>query len=140
MNDLGDVQLGMEVPITVQCTSDGRAPATPDAAPILSLFGASGLIRRIVMAADNQTQQDGIFRTQLFLDANFVAGPVTGHIGWTVGGNPLLRTVWFRILPGGDADGTVIAAAFVRRPQGTYIVWQTDAGTIFKGRNPRSTR
>lgn len=140
MIDRGDVQLGAEVPITVQCKA-GVIPTTPDFAPVLSLYDADGaLIERRVMAADNQTQVPGLFRSQLFLNALYEAGPVTGHIQWQINGAPYGETVWFRILPGGNANGSVVAATFVRRPAGTYIVWEADSGTILRGTNPRSKR
>lgn len=140
MIDLGDLQLGAEVPVNVQCTSDGRIPALPTSAPVLSLFQAGTLVLRRLMAADNQVRFPGIFRLQVFLNDEFTAGPVNGFIQWMNGGNLFTTPVWARIIPGGNASGSVIAAAFVRRPAKSYIVWEVDRGDLLKGSNPTSQR
>lgn len=138
--DLGDLQLGAEVPVNVQCTSDGHIPALPTSSPVLSLFQAGTLVIRRHMAADNQVRTPGLFRLQVFLNDAFTTGPVNGFIQWMNGGNLFTTPVWARIIPGGNASGSVIAAAFVRRPAKSYIVWEVDRGDLLKGSNPTSQR
>lgn len=136
----GDVQLGMEFPVVVLC-HDGTEPAMPDAAPQLAMFTAAGvLIRRILLPADVQSQQTGLFRLPLFLNESFSAGAIHGYIEWRVSGSLFAEPVSFRILPGGSTDGSVISMTHVRRPSSNYLLWQTDAGTIFRGTNPRAKR
>ncbi len=138
--DFGDWQLGQEFPITLQAT-DGDTPTVPDRAPQLAMFTAAGtLIRRVLMPADTQSQQTGLFRLPLFLNENFSVGPIHGYIEWLVDGSLFAEPISFRILPGGSTDGTVISMTHVRRPSSNYLLWQTDAGTIFRGTNPRARR
>lgn len=136
MIDLGDTQIGQEIPVSYQITGpDG--PLWPDAAPQLVLYHDGDLVRRVKMPCDSQSQRDGLFRYQLFLDAAFPVGDLYGFLQWAVGGDPHAETVKMRILPGGSADGSAIAVACVRRPSANYLVFQCDSGTIFKGTNPR---
>jgi hypothetical protein len=140
MIDLGDVQLGQQLPVTVQCLDGDLAPAWPDQAPQLVLFSGTTLLNRIKLPADPRSGV-GMFRLSLFLNAIYpTAGPVTGFVQWVSGGVAFSKTVWFRILPGGDPDGNIIAMTFVRRPGLGAIVWQADSGTIFHGSNPRVTK
>lgn len=140
MLDLGDWQLGSEFPIVCQ-TTDGTSPAWPDRAPQLALYDGDDLIRRILMPADSQAQMPGLFRYPLFLDASFPSsGPIHGFVQWVSGGLAFAKPLFFRILPGGDAFGQVIAMTYVRRPSTGFLVYQTDAGEILKGTNPRVQR
>lgn len=139
MINLGDVQLGAEIPFVATCT-DGTSPAFPTQAPVLSLFSGATLIRRVLLPIDAQADQPGVFRLQLFLNSDFPVGPITGFVQWRNGGLNFCETVWMRILPGGDPAGSVISLEYVRRPQAGVLLWETDAGTILKGTNPRSTR
>ena len=136
MISLGDVQIGQEIPVTFQVTGE-NGPLWPDGAPHLVLFHDGDLVRRIRMSSDSQTGRPGLFRHQLFLDAAFPLGGISGFIQWSVNLVPYAETVHMRILPGGSADGSAIAVACVRRPSANYLVFQTDSGTIFKGTNPR---
>lgn len=138
--NLGDWQLGSELPVVLQAT-DGTSPAWPDAAPQLVLYNGTTFLKRILMSADPQAQSPGLFRLNLFLDASYPAsGQLNGAIQWTNNGNVFSQTVWLRIIPGGDSDGSVIAMAFVRRPSASFVLWQTDAGVLFRGSNPNITR
>lgn len=140
MLDLADAQLGQEI-VVAFTAKDGLTPAWPDAAPQLVLYNGSTFLVRLEVPADPQNPVDGSFRLNLFLDARFPsAGSLHGFVQWSVDGVPFSLPVVLRIVPGGDADGTVIAMSYVRRPSVAYILWQTDAGTIFRGTNPTFTR
>lgn len=139
MLNLGAWQLGQEIPVTCQVT-DGVSPAWPDAAPILALFSGATLLRKVAMPADSQAGMPGVFRLPVFLDGTFSAGPIAGYVQWVHGGVAFSQTVYFRILPGGDVNGSIIAATFVQRPSVSYIVFQSDAGEVLRGSNPRSLR
>lgn len=134
-------QRGSEIPITVQCHGSDGTPSNPDLAPVLALFDGSTLILRQKMPSDAKAHQPGVFRLPVFLDARFPSsGQISGAVQWTKGGVVFSETVTFSIIPGGDTDGSVIATTFVRRPGLGALVWQTDAGTIMRGSNPRSQR
>lgn len=139
MIELGDLQHGQEVPVVLQC-HDGTSPVLPDVAPVLSLFQEGALVLRRRMPLDAQADEDGVFRYMLFINAAFTVSQVSGFVQWVVDGNPFSETVFFRILPGGAVDGSVISLEYVRRPQAGYLLWESDAGVILRGTNPRSIR
>lgn len=137
MTDLGDCQRGQELSVPCQVT-DGVEPEWPDAAPVLSLYNGSTLVLRQKMPVDAGSQIPGFFRLPVFLDARFPdSGLIIGLVQWTNGGTVFGETLAFRILPGGSIDGSVIAMTYVRRPSSGFLVWQTDAGNLYKGSNPR---
>ena len=43
---------------------------------------------------------------------------------------------YFEIIPGGNEEGQVLGMAFYHRPEADHVVYQTESGKIFKGRNP----
>ena len=133
----GDVQIGQEVGFEAAIVTAGE-PERPDDVPVLSLFHGSTLIGRYRMPADAQPVRSLVFRRQVFLDASFPdSGLLTGHIQATVGGSLRIVPVAVRVVPGGNPNGTVNSMAFVRRPSSPAIIWTTDAGTIFRGTNPK---
>lgn len=140
MLDLGDWQLGQEFPIVVQ-TTDGVSPAWPDQAPQLCLFSGSTLIRRVLIPADSQCQIPGLFRYPLFLgDAFAAAATINGFVQWVNGGNAFAVPLFFRIIPGGNTTGQIIAMTFIKRPSSGAIVYQVDSEMILKATNPRVIR
>jgi hypothetical protein len=46
----------------------------------------------------------------------------------------------FRVLPGGDGSGQVVAMHEYNRPAARHLVQQRSSGTLWKGRNPRRSR
>lgn len=111
--------------------------AWPDAAPVVSVFGPDGLIIRTELAADSQGLPPGHFRLGVFLGANFPeSGWLYGHFQWD-DGVAHVQAFTARLLPGGSPNGSVIAMKYVRRPAANFVVYQTDAGFVMKGTNPR---
>lgn len=134
---LGDFKQGDFLAVLLQ-TMPSNALGWPNSAPRVSIFDAGGLVGRILMGADAQGLPPGHFRLSVFLGGNFPSeGWIHGHIEWTDG---VIHRQAFtaRILPGGDSSGSVIAMKYVRRPAGNFLVYQTDAGFVMKGSNPRT--
>jgi hypothetical protein len=139
---LGRFQQGVELPLALQCVNAAGAPDDPQELPRLSIYrdGASPtLVETIEMAADLRGVATGFFRRGLFLDNLYgTAGRHLAVFKWQdSGGVAHCRVASFVLLPGGSADGAAIALKYVERPDASYLLYQTDAGRLIRGRNPR---
>lgn len=138
----GRVQQGEELLLTLSCTTEDMVPEDPDFYPRVSVYRDAeppALVETTRLAAADRGAAAGLFRLPLFL------GPL-----YETPGQYLLVFRWqtqagvgrsvpgsFQLLPGGDADGHVVAQAFVARPDGNTLIAQCDSGRIIRGRNPR---
>lgn len=139
---LGRYQQGEELPLAVRTTDAAGAPADPQAEPVATIYrdgAALTRVKQVALAAHDRGAVAGAFRLPLFLGAEFsTAGRYLAVIRWaTAGGAARCRTDCFHVLPGGDADGAVVALTFVARPDANHLVMQTDSGRLVRGRNPR---
>ena len=139
---LGRWQQGEILPLAVTTTTPAGAAADPAAEPVATIYrdGASlTRVKQVTLAAHDRGARAGEFRLPLALGAEFgTAGRYLVVIRWvTDDGVPRVRTGNFYLLPGGSADGAVVSMAFVTRPDASHLVYQTDAGRMVRGRNPR---
>ena len=137
--DLGRYQLGQEVPLALQCLL-GDAPDTPDSHPTFEVRADASASWTIYnrIAADEQGITVGFFRQPMMLDARFAAGRYTVRFRWQdSGANHRTEMHSFQVLPGGNADGAIIAMHHAERPQGRFLIMQTDTGLLKRGLNPR---
>ena len=139
---LGRFQQGQEIPLSIQCVNATGGPDDPQELPRVSVYrdGASpSLIQTLVMAADLRGVVTGFFRLGLYLNNLYgTAGRYLTLVKWEDSdGVAHCRGGSFMLLPGGSADGAVIAAKYVERPDASYLLYQTDAGRLIRGRNPR---
>lgn len=139
---LGRYQQGQEVPLVLQCQTQAGLPDDPAAAPAATVYrdgSPPARIETVTLAADLRGVVDGLFRLPLSLDHRYgTAGRYLVVFRW-VDGNGYAHQIpgSFTVLPGGSADGSVVALRYVRRPDARYLIWQTDTGRLVRGRNPR---
>lgn len=139
---LGRFQQGDELPLTLQTTDASGVPEDPFDVPVATVYrdGATpSLVETVRLAADLRGVQAGLFRLPLFLGKLYgTAGRHLVVFRWVDADSVARQCVGcFTLLPGGSSDGNVIAMAYVQRPDARYLLWQTDAGLLLRGRNPR---
>lgn len=137
----GRYQLGDEARIGVQCTDSGGTPAAPDAAPTITVYSSSGakIVENKAIPPKDRARATGFFEHFVRLGSDFAAGFYTVLYKWATGGGAFNgRAVdHFEILPGGSADGTVLALHYFDAGHAQFLVQQTDAGLVKAGKNPR---
>lgn len=138
---LGRVQQGQELPLALQCVDATGAPADPVGLPVATFYRDGATKMRIEtrpIAADLRGVKAGAFRLSLFLGELYTTGRHLIVFRWAdQNGVPHCQVATFMLLPGGSPDGAVIALKYVERPDSRYLMWQTDAGRLLRGRNPR---
>lgn len=134
-------QLGDFVPITLISVDSNGAPAWPTSTPTVKTFVATDLttaVETIRPAARDPLRQTGLFFYALRLGSSYSATNVyIVSKRWVISGTTYGEDEMFKVVPGGDADGAVIGATFVRRPEASSVVYVTDVGKLKVGRNPR---
>lgn len=111
----------------------------PDHAPQLKIFRASDehvVYNQLVPVVD-RTIQVGVFASRVFLGNAFAVGMHSLTMQYRVGSKIGLETRVFEITPGGDPRGCVLGMYYLHKPQADNIIYQTESGTIERGRNPR---
>ncbi len=139
---LGRYQQGQEIPLSLQCVNAAGGADDPQELPRVSVYrdgSGPAFVQTVEMAADLRGVATGFFRRGLYLDNLYgTAGRHLAVFKWQDSdGVAHCRTATFMLLPGGSADGAVIAAKYVERPDASYLLYQTDAGRLIRGRNPR---
>ena len=134
---LGKVQLGTYLDFYLQCTDADEVKSMPVYVPFLKVWIASSLIHAAEMPLLDKTSQVGLFATHLFLGNEFDVGYGTAEMYYQVGGKFGIETRTFEIVPGGHVDGQVLGMFFYQKPAAEFVVYQTEAGTLRKGKNPR---
>lgn len=139
---LGRVQQGQELSLFLQCVDAGGTPADPAAGPRASIYRDAAppvFVETVELAADLRGVQAGVFRRALFLGGLYgTAGRHLVVLKYTdPNGAAHHDCATFVLLPGGSPDGAVISMRYVERPDASYLIWQTDAGRLVRGRNPR---
>lgn len=137
---LGRLPQGTELSVVVQCHDGSLLPAWPDAAPVLTVYSASGTaVLTKTLPADLQGVQAGTFRLPLFLGRDVgTAGRYLVAVRYTdADADPRVAVGHFTLLAGGSADGAVVALRPVVRPSAVFVIRQTDGGRLTRGLNPR---
>jgi hypothetical protein len=73
----------------------------------------------------------------VFLDGRFSTGRYDVLVTWEIGGTVYASSGMFDVVAGGDVGGAVIAQTVYHRPEADYVVYQTNAGTLERSRNPK---
>lgn len=137
----GRLQQGTELPLVLQALDADDEPATPDAYPVVDVYRDASPPVKVAtaqLAADNQGFITGFFRLPLFLDARFTTeGRYLVVMKWVVGGDVLYRHGSFTLLPGGSSDGSVLSMFYNEGANARFVIFQTDAGLLIRGKNPR---
>lgn len=137
----GRFQQGTEVPLTLQTDSADGVTEDPASIPHVTIYlddGTPGIVETLPIPADLRGVEDGVFRRPLFLNTLYGEGRYLVVMKWLdSGGVARTQLGSFTVLPGGDADGAVIAMYQLVRPDATYLMRQCDSGRLIRGRNPR---
>lgn len=137
--DLGRFQLGTEVPLILQCTYGGAQdiPSTHPTFEVRADGNAAWLIYNRI-PSDEQGWRTGFFRMPLMLDLRFAAARYTVRFRWQdSASNHRFAMCSFQVVAGGNSDGAIIAMHHAERPQGRFLIMQTDGGFLKRGLNPR---
>jgi hypothetical protein len=132
------VQLGDEVPIAFQVYDASGNPAAPDAAPTVKVYSENGTkVYDKSFPPKDIGFVSGLFGHFVRLGMEFSAQVYSWRASYTVGGVDGVASGCFGVMPGGHADGAVIAMHWCENSAGNAIVYQTDSGKVKHGRNPR---
>ncbi len=138
---LGRFQQGQEVPFVLQCTGMSGNPDDPQYPPAVTIYQDANppvLMETRLMAASERGVVAGLFRLPRFLVTGYDAGRYLVVFRWTDSdGEARMKVASFTVNPGGSADGAVISMHHVVKPEAGYLIWQTDAGWLVRGKNPR---
>ena len=131
MTDLGSYQQGQELPLVLHTGAD------PDATPVAVVSRATGEPALAVpLPGDDRAAGPGLFRTGWMLDGRTPPGDYLIAYRWVADGDSRLAVARFRVLPGGAADGSVVAMYAAVRPARAAVLIQTDTGRLERGLNP----
>lgn len=126
----------------LQCTNVNDTPDDPSGIPQIQIYrdGSSpSLVQTIQIPAELRGVETGLFRYPLFLGDQYAnAGRYLIVFKWNdSAGMAHVKTAAMHILPGGSADGSVIAMFQSNRPDASHLLFQCDSGRIIRKANPR---
>ena len=135
---LGRYQLGSTVGIYLRTVDGSGVPAEPADTPYAIVWNGSTEVLRAGIAIIEREAVPGYFFKQLFLNSDFAAGNYMVDLRWVMsGGYQGMEQRYFEIVPGGHADGSVVAAYWYNRPHVSCLVHQSESGNLLPGKNPR---
>ena len=137
---LGRYQVGKYLNVFVQTLDAGGEPSMPDTTPWLKIFAPdNSVILATGVPVVDKKQDVFLFRACIFLGnpLSFSAGQHSFTVSYLTGGTAKTVTGLFEIIPGGDPDGCILSQYYLHSPAADHIVYQTEAGSIKKGKNPR---
>ena len=132
----GDVQLGQEVVLGLQCHDTNMVPVVPDSSPVIDVYAPGHVISAKKIPVMDRSGVKGYFQYGLFLDQKYTVGQCLVTYRWTTGAYQGYCEDTFMILPGGHPDGSVISLSWYHRPHANFLVAQLTSGKLVKGRNP----
>ena len=139
--DLGRFQLGQWVPLTFLSTNNVDTASWPTATPTIKTYDASDVttvVETIRPPAHDMLRVTGLFRYMLQLGSSYAASKVyIVAATYAISGTTYGTMMQFTTMPGGDADGAVIGATFVRRPEAGVVAYVKDGGKFLAANNPR---
>jgi len=132
-------RLGDFVPIVVQCRDTSDLPASPSAAPQITVYNASGtaVLSSLKMPPVDKPTRTGVFRYELRLSSDFSTGFYDIYVQWTVSGNVQSRVEKFQVVAGGNANGAYIGLFWYPRPDSNWIIGRQEDGQYERLKNPR---
>jgi len=133
---LGRFFTGEILPLVFQCADANGTPTVPSNAPYIDLRGSGGQITQVQMPVLDKPNTTGLFMYPLLLNSSFTTGRYSATYFANAGGYPNLEVDAFEVVAGGDSEGAVITQAFWSRPEASYLVQQTEAGSVLLKRGP----
>lgn len=138
---IGRYRVGDFVPLGCECVDSSGTPSFPTAVPTAKIFDASslgGAVETVNMPVHDRFGQTGFFRKQHRLSSSYSAAKTYIVIyNWAIAGTTYGYEQQFETVAGGDADGNVIGAIGLDRPEGQVVVYQLDGGKLHARRGPR---
>jgi hypothetical protein len=133
----GRYQQGQEIQLACLCRNGAGTPTQPTASPTVEIWNSSGAkgFSAAIPILDRYGQL-GLFGYPLFLDGRFPTGSYLAVYHYTVGSYIGIDLDSFEVVDGGNPNGVVQAMTWFVTPQAKNIVYQTNKGRLFKGRNP----
>jgi hypothetical protein len=129
------LQLGDDLPIRVQVRNQNKQPVLPDAAPSLRVYDEAGTLA-VATRLPPFGSALGMFGSDIPLDASFAEGAYSWRATWTVGNIAGVASGQFRIVPGGDPAGPVLAQDFIDKRGATHLLQQLAGDEYAFGTNP----
>lgn len=133
--NLGNFFVGDSIPLSVQSLNTTPAATLPDSAPIARIYSGSTLKESVSLPICDRYKITGYFQKRHRLSSAYSAGTYS-IVYDNVITSTFREVAWFTVVSGGDADGSVIAAAAVDRPEANLILYETESGCLKAGRNP----
>ena len=134
--NLGNFFVGDSIPLSIQSLNTTPAATLPDSAPIARIYTGSTLKDSISLPICDRYKITGYFQKRHRLSSAYGAGTYSIVYDNVISSTTYRETSWFTVVSGGDADGSVIAAAAVDRPEANIILYETESGCLKAGRNP----
>ncbi len=138
--EIGRFQLGDFVPLQFQSVDGSDTPTWPSSTPTIKTFAADDVttaVETIRPGARDVQRQTGLFYYPLRLTSSYTTKPYIVTFNWTISGTTYASIAQFNVIAGGDSDGAVIGAHYVRRPEAPTVVYVVDGGKLKAVRNPR---
>ena len=135
---LGRFQLGVWLDAYLQCRTSSRLPVMPSYVPQIRILRASDgtAVYNGLMPVVDKTSNIGLFCSRLFLGIGFSVGMHSVSMKYFAS-QPFIVERTFEIIGAGDPKGNVLAMSYLHTPAADHIVYQTEAGLIIRGKNPR---
>ena len=139
MSWLGRQQLGSVLDIYLQCVDSADTPSIPTNPPQLKVrFGTT-----VVLAAEMPVIEKSVRTGRFYYPLKLANQFTTGHYNFTcfykVSTFHGFLNGTFEIIAGGDAGGQVLNMYFFDRPHADFVVYGTEFGSVYRGRNPQVT-
>jgi hypothetical protein len=138
----GRIMQGQELTLGLRTLNGSNVPTAPDAAPTFEIYGESSGTRVLTQKFIPPLDRYGtavpatVWQYNQFMDERLSAGRYTIVYRWTISSFYGTALDSFEVVAGGNPKGTAISSYYYRRPNADFVVQQTDAGRIIKGRNP----
>lgn len=134
--NLGYFHVGDGIPLALSSENASGTPTLPTTAPVARIYSGSTLIETVSLPICERYKTTAYFQKRHVLGSSYSAGRYHIIYQWVISGTTYKRTACFDVASGGDADGNVIAAAAVARPEAQYVLYETESGKLQSGRNP----
>lgn len=129
----GELQLGDLLTLQIYTES------LPDDPPTANVYSSTGRVGSYLLPIHDARNVTGRFWYCIPLDSKYSVGQYWVHYLWEISSVTKSSVSAFRIVAGGDSNGTGISMEHFRRPPNDFILLQTDGGLLLRKKNPEVT-
>lgn len=134
---LGRKQLGQECLFSVSAAGNKQGLVSwPSSPPFMDIWKGTSKVASGLKMPKVDSNSVGLFRLAVFLDGRFTFGQHHAIIRWVNGTYFGVQIDYFDILDNGNVNGSIISLFHHELPHARYLVYQTDAGLLLRGKNP----